>query len=134
MSFDYFDSPFVTPEELAMTRKLVYVSGAFTARSQELIQRNIDHAVEMGHVIRRVGATPLVPHIAVVPPKVDGEEGWGIAMQDCLKMMAVCDGVYMLPNYETSRGAKVELAMATEWGLPVFYSMRELSEWVKEAA
>lgn len=37
-----------------------------------------------------------------------------------LRMLSTCDAIYMLPDYEESPGAMVELAFAEAIGMPVF--------------
>ncbi len=41
-------------------------------------------------------------------------------MKICLPMLLASDGVFLLPGWETSAGAKIEKALAEYAGIPVF--------------
>ena len=47
------------------------------------------------------------------------EEFWRECMDVCLRELLRCDAIYMLNNWRTSRGARVELAVAVELGLEI---------------
>lgn len=116
-------------------RPLIYISSPFTASSDQLVKANIERACTYGSQVRSLGATPLVPHIAVLPfPNLNVSESWVPAMQDCLAMMGACHAVLMCPGWEASRGCRLELIQAEEWKLPVFHSVAELRGWVEKAA
>lgn len=116
-------------------RPLIYISSPFTASSDQLVQANVERACTYGSQVRSLGATPLVPHIAVLPfPGLDVKEAWGPAMQECLAMLKACDAMLLCPGWEHSKGCKVEYNQALGWGLPVFFSIEETRGWVEKAA
>ena len=47
------------------------------------------------------------------------DEYWRECMEACLRELLHCDAIYMLNNWRTSRGARVELAVAVELGLEI---------------
>ena len=47
------------------------------------------------------------------------DEFWRECMVVCLRELLRCDAIYMLNNWRTSRGARVELAVAVELGLEI---------------
>jgi hypothetical protein len=47
------------------------------------------------------------------------DEFWRECMEACLRELLHCDAIYMLNNWRTSRGARVELAVAVELGLEI---------------
>jgi Domain of unknown function (DUF4406) len=51
---------------------------------------------------------------------------WQQAMKACIKALLDCDGVLALDDYTESRGAKIELDIAEEMGMPIFFSIEEL--------
>lgn len=53
---------------------------------------------------------------------------WDEAMRTVLKIMLNCDGVALLPDWRESKGAKIEVRLAHELGIPV----KPLEEWIKE--
>ena len=116
-------------------RKLVYISAPFTATSPEIEQANIARAVEMGRQVRTLNASPLIPHTSVLQPQHrDAEVIWSEAMQDCLCLLAHCDVMLLLPGWESSRGCRLELLQAEEWGIPVYHSLRDLQAAIERAA
>jgi hypothetical protein len=54
-------------------------------------------------------------------------EDWGFAMRTVLRLMLLSDGVALLPDWEESKGAKIEERLAREVGLPV----KPIAEWIK---
>lgn len=64
---------------------------------------------------------------AVMNPTVLPEEGFEFDdyMKICLAMIDVCEGVYMLNNWETSKGANIERAYAMALNKQIFYQSKE---------
>ena len=56
------------------------------------------------------------------------EDGWSVAMRKVLGVMLTCDGVALLPDWEDSRGAKIEARLARELGLIV----KPVAAWIAE--
>ncbi len=48
-----------------------------------------------------------------------------------LEILKRCDAVLMTPDYERSSGARAERDEALRVGLPVFYTIETLAEWLK---
>jgi hypothetical protein len=66
---------------------------------------------------------------AVNPLEVVGtwQVTWQQAMKLCIKALVGCDAVLALDDYTQSRGAKIELDIAEEMGMPIFFSIEELT-------
>lgn len=47
--------------------------------------------------------------------------GWKEAMIICLEHLRTCDAIYVQPDWEQSRGAKLEIAYAEKYGLEIIY-------------
>lgn len=43
-------------------------------------------------------------------------------MRICYAMIDVCDAVYMLPDWRTSKGARMELQYAADWRKEIIYA------------
>lgn len=115
-----------------MTRPLVYISGPFSSPSREIELANTMAAVALGRSIRWV-ATPLVPHVTVLPIEgIDTQSVWDAAMRECLVYLRHCEAVLMVPGWETSRGARIERERALEWSIPVFTDPDALVAWARE--
>ncbi len=61
-------------------------------------------------------------HTAINPAEVnpDPEMKWSDAMRADIPQLLTCDGIVMLPGWIHSKGARLELHIATQLGLRVF--------------
>lgn len=67
---------------------------------------------------------------AVVNPfEVSDSIDWHTCMRADIKALVDCDGVATLDGWERSRGAKIEVSLATRLGMPA----RPWQDWVREA-
>ena len=46
---------------------------------------------------------------------------WSDHMRTDIRALCLCDAIYMLNNWETSKGAKLEHRIATELGMKIYY-------------
>jgi hypothetical protein len=56
------------------------------------------------------------------------DDDWNTAMRKTLSVMLTCGGVALLPDWEESRGAKIEARLAVNLGLEV----KPLEAWIAE--
>jgi len=56
---------------------------------------------------------------------ISANEPWEKAMKKALRMMLLCDGVSLLPDWKKSKGAKIEVSLARKLGMDV----RTCKEW-----
>lgn len=104
--------------------KYVYISGPVTGRPYEEARAEFDAAAE---AIRKKHGCEVV----VVNPMdfcQQGEE-WGLAMRKCLNKLLQCDYIHMLPGWEHSKGAKLELQVAAGLGFGVCNEEQELVDY-----
>lgn len=66
------------------------------------------------------GYTPLNPAVFI-----PADEEWEEAMKKAIRTMLLCDGVSLLPDWQQSKGAKIEARIAREVGIEV----RESAKW-----
>lgn len=45
---------------------------------------------------------------------------WKIAMKVCIKKLVDCDGIVLLPDWQQSRGALLEVKIAEGLGIPIY--------------
>jgi hypothetical protein len=57
---------------------------------------------------------------------ISEKEPWEKAMKTALKVMLLCDGLSLLPDWKKSKGAKIEARLARELGMDV----RTCKKWV----
>ena len=46
---------------------------------------------------------------------------WEEYMLEDIRLLFQCQAIYMLPNWEFSKGARIEHAIATELNIPIYY-------------
>lgn len=63
------------------------------------------------------GADELAACAAMTPAEM--AEHWRACMRNDIKVLVDCDGISLLPGWERSRGARLELHVASELGLDV---------------
>lgn len=55
------------------------------------------------------------------PSIIDIKTPWEVAMEETLSQLRKCDFMYVLKNWEDSKGVKIEIAQAKELDIPIFY-------------
>lgn len=100
---------------------ILYVVGPVTGRE------NLNRAAfdEAARSLRGTGHFPSIPHRNVPP---DAE--WPDAMRRSIRAMLRCEGVARLPDWRSSKGARIESKLARDIGMPVM----DVAEWCKEEA
>lgn len=64
------------------------------------------------------------PARVVLPPEMEGKpahEVWVAYMRICIAQLMTCDRIALLPGWENSKGARMELDCAVRLGMPVLY-------------
>lgn len=109
-------------------RVLVYVSGPITAPEQVDRWDNIMRARLVSIYLWELGFTVICPHLNTM--FFDGADG--MEHQDWLegdfRIIEGCDAVFLIYNWNTSKGATMEKAFAEEENIPVFTSYGELEK------
>lgn len=55
------------------------------------------------------------------PSKIDINTPWEQAMEETLSQLRKCDFMYVLKNWEDSKGVKIEIEQAEKLNIPIFY-------------
>jgi hypothetical protein len=101
---------------------LLYISGQYNAPTFEGISKNIMEARKVAVNLWEQGFSVLCPHMNTAHFEVDTQkvthEDW---LQGDLEMLLRCDAIIMLPDWEESAGAKIELNCAEQYKIPVYY-------------
>lgn len=92
--------------------KKIYISGKIT--DDPKYKQKFNYAAAL---IKTAGYTPINP--ADVQLK-DGST-WGDYMRHDIKLLCDCDGLYMLKDWQESKGARVEHQLAQGLGLKIYY-------------
>lgn len=114
-------------------REVLYVAGPISADGEEYIQRNIEYLIQArGDLLRQLGGhaipftapfifTPEVyENLGIFNLERDIRETKMQAFWDELILSGVVDGMYFVPGWERSAGARKERETATGAGVPVY--------------
>lgn len=82
----------------------VYVIGAVTGHPREAVVAKFDKAAA---ALKSAGMVPVNP-VEIVPQEAD----WHDAMKQCIKALLTCDAVMILPDWQNSKGATLEVMIA----------------------
>lgn len=110
---------------------LVFVSGPYSAETEEQKLKNVAAAANAGRDILALGHMPFVPHTMTCDWECDERLGYPQFLELCFVILRRCDALlYLAP----SPGADQELALALELGLTVYRNIDEVPDISHEAA
>lgn len=109
----------------------IYVAGPLSADTPELMQMHADKADRITRELIVRGHFVFCPHTQSVSHFTDGrpeflDYQWIVEYHDIDGWVSVCDAIYMLPDWERSKGAKMEHEAAVRMGLEVFYELADV--------
>jgi len=99
--------------------ELIYVAGKYRGKSVYEITENIELARKHSASLWKQGFAVICPHMNT--SLFDGLMPDETFLEGTMEMLKRCDTIYMLPNWEQSKGALIELEYAIEHGLKVMY-------------
>ena len=94
--------------------KKVYISGAIAHYDLKERMATFSHAAEY---LRKRGYEPVNPF----DNGLSEESHWREHMRADISMLMNCDYIYMLQGWELSKGAKLELDVASSCGIKVLF-------------
>lgn len=100
--------------------KIIYISGPMSG----YLNKNYDAFNEAAAKLRMQGYEVLNP---AEPPEIDGWE-WADYMRRDIVMLMEADTIATLPNWDQSRGAKIEVDLAKNLGMNVIEVISLLKE------
>ena len=116
----YPECTFVFPKEWCPPHiTVVYVAGAFRARTQWGIMQNVRKAEDASLRLWKLGYAVICPHTMTQHFQDEcPDELWLKGMIELLKR---CDAIYMVEGWQISEGSIAELQVAKDRGLKIFY-------------
>ena len=89
----------------------VYISGKISGLPISEVQRNFSEAERH---LEEIGHEPVNP-----TKNDDQTKNWSEHMVDDIEMLMGCEAIYLLDNWEDSKGARIEYRIAVELGLEI---------------
>lgn len=115
-------------------KKIIYISGKIEPRGndkgtyKEYVQIGKDAAVKLWNM----GYGVLCPHGNTDIDHSKITVTYDDFIEADLIMLDGCDCIFMLRNWKSSKGAKIEHAFAIKNNIPILYTMKEAGEFVKK--
>lgn len=99
---------------------LLYVAGAFTSQSQELLDDLTKQADIIALEAWRCGWSVISPHKNCLGYMPDEDMDYQKWMNALVAQISRCDALLLLPGWEHSKGVQMEVRFAKEFGIPVY--------------
>lgn len=109
--------------------KLVFVAGPYRAPHEWGIFQNVRRAEALSLELWALGFAVICPHKNT--ESFGGALSDGAWLQGALEMVRRCDAVVCTPDWEQSEGARGEVALASQFNIPVFYTIDEVKQWAR---
>jgi nucleoside 2-deoxyribosyltransferase len=110
--------------------KQIYVAGPYTANDSWSLEKNIRSAEEISFQVFSLRAVAVCSHtISRYFFGTLNEEFW---LEATMNMLSRCDAMVVVEGWKKSSGTLGEIKYAAENDIPIFYSVEELAEWLKE--
>ena len=95
--------------------EIVFISGKYRGD----IEANISHAEQASKALWRQGYAVICPHLNTA--RFDGICPDNVWLEGYLEILRWCDSIFMLKDWEDSKGARAELILAQKLGMMVYY-------------
>jgi len=103
---------------------LIYVSGPYTKNGNgKSIKENIQQGADIAGKLWEVGHAVICPHTNTGEPYLNPNNckaTYDQYIAGDLHMVCYCDALVMTPDWETSKGAKIEKDYAESLGIPIY--------------
>lgn len=116
LRLDQYQASLRTLDRLFEANDVVYLSGPMTG----IAQFNRPMFTRVKIQIARIGATVLSP-ADLIPADMTKCPSWEHQMRKCVRFIADCTKIVMLPGWENSRGALIEHLIAAQVAVPRWY-------------
>ena len=100
--------------------KLIYVSGPYTAPTEEEINENIQRAEDIAVMLMRNGFDVITPH-----KNTAGYQQYEFTheryLEQDINILSRCDAIIMMNGWRDSKGACIEMEYAREENIPIIF-------------
>jgi hypothetical protein len=100
---------------------IVYVAGSYRADTPQGVSENIKNARLVAVQLWEAGYTAICPHLNTAYFEDHCKVEADVYLKGDLQILARCDAMVVLPNYEHSNGTLGEIKFAEDRGIPITY-------------
>ena len=109
----------------------VYLAGPITPTAARSLELNISQAAKTMAYLTERRVASICPQVTATRPELsDAALGYDNWMAVDFVLLRTCKAVLVLPGWDTSAGTRREIAHAAEHGIPVFYAVRPLFDFL----
>lgn len=106
----------------------VYICGKLRSHSLGYI-KNLSRMIKEAEMVRKSGFAVFIPGLDILQAIYSGDCNFKELFGNSIEWLKVSDAVYVISNWRTSKGVKAEIKLAKKLGIPVFYNLKDLSEY-----
>ena len=103
--------------EIFKSIKVVYVAGAFRAKTQWGIMQNVRKAEDASLKLWKMGFAVICPH--TMTQHFQNECPDSVWLDGCLELLKRADAIYLVDGWQASEGSRAELRVARDMGLAI---------------
>lgn len=108
--------------------KIIYVAGPYRGNTPWEISRNIERAREASAHLWSAGFAVFCPHANSM--FLDGVVDDKKFLEGGLEILKLCDALFVQGEYSMSEGTQIEIKLAKELNIPVFFSYEHARAWL----
>lgn len=106
----------------------IYVAGALNAMACDYI-KNVHKMILWGNFIHKKGFAVFVPGIDFLCGVVSGDWNYLDYFDNSQPWLKASDAVFVTPEWESSKGTRVEIETAKKQNIPVFFKVKDMVEY-----
>ena len=107
----------VWPKEWVKPIKVIYIAGAFRAKTQWGIMQNVRKAEDASLKLWKQGYAVICPHTMTQHFQNEcPDRDW---LDGCLELLRRCDAIYLVDGWQQSEGSLGEYKLAQELGIVI---------------
>jgi hypothetical protein len=104
-----------------MGSKMIYISGAISCLPNNEWKANFDNAERK---LKRLFSNDIIINPTKLIP-YQGEHSWRAYMRSDIYQLALCDEIWVMPNWWKSKGCIVEILVSLVLGVKIFSLKKE---------
>ena len=103
------------------SKRLIFVSGPYNARTEEEKRANIWHAVRVACRLWELGFFVICPHLNSANFEFYTNLDESVWLEGGLELLRRSDCIFCLKGWESSQGSLMEHELAEKLGKPIYY-------------